>query len=138
MKIVITSGYFAPLHPGHLECLALAKKLGDHLIVIVNNDVQTKIKGSRHFMPEGDRLLIMGALKSVDSVFLSIDRDSSVCQSIEYIASRHLGCGILFAKGGDRFASNVPEVALCAKLGIKIVDGLGGKIRSSSEILASI
>lgn len=131
--IVLASGYFNPLHVGHIEYLELAKKLGDKLIVIVNNDEQVKSKGSAPFMSEADRLRIVGALKCVDEVFLSIDHDPSVCQSIEFLA-RARGATI-FSKGGDRNTGNIPEKAICDNLGVEIIDGLGAKIRASSELI---
>ena len=78
MKIVVSSGYFDPLHIGHLECLELAKQLGDKLIVIVNSDLQAKLKKGESFMKQEDRMKIISALKCVDEVFLSIDKDSIV------------------------------------------------------------
>ena len=132
-KIVIASGYFNPLHVGHLEYLELAKKLGDKLIVIINNDEQVKIKGSTPFMSQEDRLRIVKGLKCVDEVFTSIDEDASVCKSIEHLAKTK-GTNI-FAKGGDRNTGNIPEKEICDRLGIKIIDGLGAKIRASSELI---
>jgi cytidyltransferase-like protein len=131
-KIVLASGYFNPLHLGHLEYLELAKKLGEKLIVIVNNDYQVKIKGSLPFMNQDDRVQLVKELKCVDEVFLSIDQDKSVCKSIEYLAKSK--GGNIFAKGGDRVVGNIPEKEICEKLGIKIIDGLGEKIRASSEL----
>ena len=75
MKIVVASGYFDPLHIGHIEYLELAKKIGDKLIVIVNNDLQAKLKKGKSFMIEGDRMKIISSLKCVDETFLSIDSD---------------------------------------------------------------
>jgi D-beta-D-heptose 7-phosphate kinase/D-beta-D-heptose 1-phosphate adenosyltransferase len=131
--IVIASGYFNPLHVGHLEYLELAKKLGDRLIVIINNDEQVKLKGSAPFMSQEDRIKIVRALKCVDEVFLSIDKDPSVCQSIEFLA-RARGASI-FAKGGDRNTGNIPEKEICDRMGIEIIDGLGAKIRASSDLI---
>ena len=128
MKIVATSGYFDPLHVGHLECLELAKKLGDKLIVIVNSDLQARLKKGKSFMDEQDRLKIVSALKCVDEVFLSIDKDKSQCETLKYLKPN------IFAKGGDRTSKEIPESEICAELGIKIIDGLGKKIRSSSEL----
>jgi len=133
--IILTSGCFDPLHVGHLECLELAKALGDKLIVIVNNDNQIKLKKGKSFMSEQDRLKILNSIKVVDEVFLSIDQDASVCKSIEAVASREKVD--IFAKGGDRHEGEIPEKKICNKLGIKIVDGLGEKIRSSSELIES-
>tara|TARA_Y100000996_G_scaffold345952_1_gene283995 strand:- start:164 stop:571 length:408 start_codon:yes stop_codon:yes gene_type:complete len=128
LKVVVTSGYFDPLHVGHLECLELAKQLGDRLIVIVNSDLQAKLKKGKSFMIENDRMKIISALKCVDEVFLSIDKDKTQCKSLEYLKPD------IFAKGGDRMSDEIPESNICHQLGIQIVDGLGDKIRSSSEI----
>ena len=128
MKIVVSSGYFDPLHVGHLECLELAKQLGDKLIVIVNSDLQAKLKKGESFMKEEDRMKIISALKCVDEVFLSIDKDKTQCKSLSYLKPD------IFAKGGDRISNEIPESKICIELGIEIVDGLGKKIRSSSEL----
>ena len=128
MKVVATSGYFDPLHVGHLECLEMAKELGDRLIVIVNSDLQAKLKKGESFMKEEDRMKIVSALKCVDHVFLSIDKDKSQCESL-----RHINPDI-FAKGGDRTSGEIPESKVCRELGIEIIDGLGEKIRSSSDL----
>ena len=128
MKVVATSGYFDPLHVGHLECLEMASELGDKLIVIVNSDLQSKLKKGESFMKEEDRMKIVSALKCVDEVFLSIDKDKSQCESL-----RHINPDI-FAKGGDRTSREIPESKVCKELGINIVDGLGEKIRSSSDL----
>ncbi|MBS3143276.1 adenylyltransferase/cytidyltransferase family protein [Candidatus Woesearchaeota archaeon] len=129
MKVVAASGYFDPLHVGHLEYLEKARKLGDKLVVIINNDVQTRLKKKTVFMPQEDRMRIIKALKPVDEVFLSIDDDNSVCKSLEKIKPS------IFAKGGDRTVDEIPETPICKRLGIKVIDGLGAKIRASSDIL---
>lgn len=131
--IVASSGYFDPLHIGHIEYLNLAKKLGDKLVVIVNNDFQAILKKGKPFMNEIERMEIVKALKCVDEVFLSIDKDPSVIESIKE-AHKKFGISI-FAKGGDRFTSEIPETPICKELGIKIIDGLGAKIQSSSELI---
>ena len=128
MTVVAVSGYFDPLHVGHLEYLEMAKQLGDKLIVIVNNDKQALLKKGKSFMNENDRAEIVSALKCVDEVFLSIDEDKSVCRSLEVIKPN------IFANGGDRSLSEIPETAVMKKFNIKMVDGLGEKIRSSSAI----
>lgn len=128
MKVVVTSGYFDPLHVGHLECLELARELGDKLIVIINNDLQAKLKKGKSFMSQEDRMKIIAALACVDEVFLSIDKDKTQCESLKYLRPN------IFAKGGDRMTDEIPEAKVCSDLGIKIVDGLGKKIRSSSSM----
>ena len=125
---VAVSGYFDPIHIGHLEYLRMAKDLGDSLVVIVNNNHQCKLKKGKHFMDENDRVEIVKAFRFVDEVFLSIDNDRTVCKSLEEIKPD------IFANGGDRATSEVPETTVCKKFNIKMVDGLGDKIRSSSSL----
>jgi D-beta-D-heptose 7-phosphate kinase/D-beta-D-heptose 1-phosphate adenosyltransferase len=128
MKVVAVSGYFDPIHVGHLEFLKIAKSLGDKLVVIINSDYQADLKKGKSFMPEEDRLEIVQALRCVDEVFLSIDKDKSVCKSLEHLKPD------IFANGGDRSLEEIPETAVMKKYNIEMVDGLGEKIRSSSEI----
>ncbi|MGK0209553.1 MAG: cytidyltransferase-like protein, partial [Patescibacteria group bacterium] len=125
MKVVCVSGYFDPLHIGHVDYFFRAKKLGDKLVVIVNNDVQAAIKKGKAFMSANERCKIIEALKPVDEVYLSIDTDASVCESLKAVKPD------IFAKGGDRFAHNIPEMDVIRELGIELVDGLGEKLQSS-------
>ena len=128
MKVVAISGYFDPIHIGHLEYINMAKKLGDKLVVIVNNNYQCELKKGKPFMDEKDRVTIVSNLKNVDEVFLSIDKDKTVCASLEKIKPD------IFANGGDRKNYEIPESVICKKYDIKIIDGLGEKIRSSSDL----
>ena len=128
MKIVAVSGYFDPIHVGHLEYLRLSKKLGDKLVVIVNNNYQCVLKKGKPFMDEKDRVEIVRSLEMVDEVFLSIDDDKSVCKSLEKIKPH------IFANGGDRSTGEVPESTVCKKYNIQMTDGQGDKIRSSSDL----
>ena len=128
MNVVAVSGYFDPIHVGHLEYLELAKELGDELVVIVNNNNQCVLKKGKPFMDEADRVKIVQAIGIVDEAFLSIDKDKSVCASLDAIKPD------VFANGGDRHTGEVPESVVCKKHGIEMVEGLGEKIRSSSEL----
>ncbi len=129
--VVAVSGYFNPLHVGHLEMIERAKKLGDKLVVIVNSDHQVALKGSVPFMNQADRLRIIAALRDVDKTFLSVDKDKTVIKSLAKVKPN------IFANGGDRHSiGDVPEYAICQKLNIKMVDGLGKKIRASSKLIA--
>ena len=141
-KIVAVSGGFDPLHIGHVRMFQEAKKLGDELVVILNNDNWFGIKGRHLFMAEKERKEIIEALKSVDRVIISkhksskkvFDRNTeeySICRELEELKPH------IFANGGDRFADDIPEFKLCKKLGIKMIFnvGSGGKVRSSSELL---
>tara|TARA_Y100000385_G_scaffold34251_1_gene32149 strand:+ start:649 stop:1194 length:546 start_codon:yes stop_codon:yes gene_type:complete len=132
-KIIIVSGYFDPIHVGHLEYLKMASELGDKLVVIINNDEQAILKKGKPFMAEKDRLEIVFALGMVDEVIISVDEDASVCKSLEMVARFHELSHLTFCKGGDRNFGEVPEVKTCERLDIEMVDGLGEKIRSSSE-----
>ena len=128
MKTVAISGYFDPLHVGHLEYIKLASELGDHLTVIVNNDYQCKLKKGKSFMSEDDRVKIIQSIQYVDSAFLSIDSDLTVCESLKIVRPN------VFANGGDRHVKEIPESVVCKELGIEMIDGLGNKIRSSSDL----
>ena len=132
-KVIVTSGYFDPLHVGHLEYLEMASKLGDKLVVIINNDEQAILKKGKPFMDERDRLEIVFALGMVDEVLISVDEDASVSKSLEMVARFHELSSLTFCKGGDRNFGEVPEVKTCERLNIEMVDGLGEKIRSSSN-----
>ena len=132
-KVVAASGYFDPLHVGHIEYLEKAKQLGDELVVIVNSDLQAKIKKGRAFMREEDRLKIIKSIGCVDTALLSVDENKTVCKSLKKIKKAYPKDKIIFTNGGDRKEEEIPESKICKKLGIEIVDGLGEKIRSSSE-----
>lgn len=135
-KAIIVSGYFNPLHKGHIEFFHLAKKHGDKLFVIVNNDNQRMIKGSKKFMLEDERILLLNELSIIDKVFLSIDKDKTVSKTLEKIFKEFSDKLILFfANGGDQDNTSIPEKLTCEKLGIKLIEGLGNKIQSSSWLL---
>ena len=136
-KIVITSGYFNPVHKGHLELFYSAKEVGD-VWVIVNNDLQRELKGSKEFMLEDERLEIITALKVVDIALLSIDKDKTQCATLKYIGENYGDTHQLyFANGGDQDNSSIPEAQICKEMGITLIDGLGDKIQSSSWLLES-
>ena len=129
--IVAVSGYFNPVHIGHIRMFKQARKLGDKLIVIVNNDKQVKLKGSVPFMDEKERIEIIKALKAVNEVILSIDKDKTVCKTLKLIKPH------IFANGGDRNQKNIPEVDVCKEINCKMIFniGRGGKIQSSSWLI---
>ena len=135
-KGVIVSGYFNPLHKGHIEYFKLSKKNADYLIVIVNNDFQRELKGSKKFMDAKERKLIIEELKVVDKAYLSIDKDRSVSKTIKMIYSKlNKEFELYFANGGDQDNNSILEFKICEKLKIKMIDGLGSKIQSSSWLL---
>ena len=136
--IVAVSGGFDPVHIGHIRMFQEAKKLGDELIVILNNDHWLKDKKGLPFMPEAERREIIEAIAGIDRVLLTDhapgDTDRSVCRSLREIKPD------IFANGGDRKPDGdpVPEVDLCNELGIEIIYnvGAGGKVQSSSWLIA--
>ena len=139
-RVVVISGYFNPLHTGHLDYIKDASKLGDKLVVIINNDEQVDLKGSTPFMKEVDRMRIISAIKGVDRVVLSIDTDSSVVQTIRLLYNEYAVNwdfdNMIFANGGDRGKNNSPEEAYCSWRKIKTVYNVGGeKTQSSSNLI---
>ena len=132
MKIVCVSGYFDPVHVGHLEYFKMARALGDKLIVIVNNDDQARMKKGKHFMPVVERKIILEEFRCVDEVVISIDDDRTVRKTIESLDPKPN----MFCNGGDQFNNIIPEGEVCNKYGIDLVDGLGEKIQSSSWLIA--
>ena len=135
-RAVIVSGYFNPIHKGHIEYFNLSKKQADLLFVIVNNDYQRLLKGSKEFMLEDERVLIVSNIKSVDKVFLSIDKDKSVSKTIEEISNKYNSeITFYFSNGGDQSNNLIPEKEICEKLNIKLIDDMGEKAQSSSWLL---
>tara|TARA_R100000005_G_scaffold95912_1_gene79471 strand:+ start:4415 stop:4849 length:435 start_codon:yes stop_codon:yes gene_type:complete len=143
MRVVVISGYFNPIHKGHIDYIQSARELGDKLVVIVNNDKQVQIKGSKPFQDENERRLIVSNIKGVDSAVISIDEDATVCQSLraEYLKHRddYFFLDMLFCNGGDRKEGGVPEDILTDEVGIRMAYNVGGeKTQSSSELLKKI
>ena len=135
-KAIIVSGYFNPIHKGHLEYFNNAKAMTDKLFVIVNNDHQRALKGSKEFQDENERMIIVSNIKAVDKAILSVDKDRTVCETIKMIAEQfgeELDLG--FANGGDQNNDICPERGVCNEFKIELIDGLGDKIQSSSWLL---
>lgn len=135
-KAVIVSGYFNPIHKGHLELFEKAKQVGDFLIVIVNSDLQRELKGSKEFQDENERLLIIQSLKNTSFSLISVDKDGTQIETIKKVYEMFGGVFDLhFANGGDQDNTTIPEADICNQLGVKLIDGLGDKIQSSSWLL---
>lgn len=135
-KIVMVSGGFDPVHIGHVRMFEEAKKLGDELVVVINNDNWLKYKKGFAFMSEKDRKEIIKSIRPVDRVVLTDHKpgtkDITVCRALKQIHPH------IFVNGGDRKENvPVPEYEICKNLGIKMVFnvGHGGKVRSSSELV---
>ncbi len=139
IKGVIVSGYFNPIHKGHVEYFNNANALADELFVIVNNDKQRALKCSKEFQKEDERMIIDSNIKAVDHVVLSVDEDRTVCATLEKIAQEFVHShDLVFANGGDQNNDTVPERTICAKMNNPLIDGLGDKIQSSSWLLKKL
>lgn len=140
MKIGIVSGYFNPLHAGHIEYINAAKQQCDRLIVIINSDHQRQLKGSREFMDEYHRTFIVSNLKAVDDTFISVDDDKTQCQTLRYMRQQYPNDELFFMNSGDRKGTNLvtAESNVCKELKIlEIILDLP-KIYSSSELLKKL
>ena len=138
-KGVIVSGYFNPIHKGHLEYFNNAKSLADELFVIVNNDYQRALKGSKEFQNEEERMIIVSNIKAVDHAILSVDEDRTVCATLRKISAEYGDeFELAFANGGDQNNDTIPERPVCDEVGIALIDGLGDKIQSSSWLLKKL
>ena len=135
-KAIIVSGYFNPLHKGHLELFKKAKASGDQLWVIINSDLQRELKGSKEFMDEKERLIIVSAIGIVDKALISIDNDKTQCATLADLANKFSSdYELYFANGGDQNNDSIPEILVCKEKGIGLLERLGGKIQSSSWLL---
>ncbi len=135
-KAIIVSGYFNPLHKGHLDLFKKAKAQADKLWVIVNSDFQRELKGSTEFMSDTERLEIVKAIKWVDYSLISSDRDRTQCYTLQQFHDMFSDkYDLAFANGGDQTNDTIPEKEVCERLGIELLDGLGDKIQSSSWLL---
>lgn len=131
-KVVMVSGGFDPLHIGHVRMIAEAYQHGD-VLAVVNSDAWLMRKKGYVFMPWADRAEIVRGLRCVWNVEPVDDADGSVCDAIRRLHPD------IFVNGGDRTGDNIPEYQLCEELGIEMIFGVGGgKIRSSSQIVAEV
>ena len=136
---IIVSGYFNPIHKGHSEYFNNAKALADQLFVIVNNDHQRDLKGSKEFQDESERMIIVSNIKAVDKAILSIYTDRTVCATIKMIAEQFgAEFDLGFANGGDQNNDTIPERSVCEEMNVALIDGLGDKIQSSSWLLKKL
>jgi len=132
-KKICVSGYFTILHKGHITMFEEAKKLGDKLIVIVNNNEQQIRKKGKLIHDANDIKYIVERLNIVDEVIIAIDEDKTVCKTLEMIKPN------VFANGGDRTADNVPEKEICERFDIEMVYNVGcEKTNSSSKLIEKV
>jgi glycerol-3-phosphate cytidylyltransferase/D-beta-D-heptose 7-phosphate kinase/D-beta-D-heptose 1-phosphate adenosyltransferase len=131
MKRVIVSGFFNPLHGGHIDLIEAAKSMGDYLIVIVNNDIHQMTKKGEIILDQDNRARLVGALRAVDEVIIGIDPEDPKYPStktLEFIADKYPNDELIFCNGGDRnTGQKLPESEynICIDRGIKMVFGVG-------------
>lgn len=134
MKVVVVSGFFNPLHGGHLDMIEAASQLGDKLVIIVKNDKQQILKKGRVILDENNRQRLLLALRTVDEVVLSVDEDVSVRKSLASLARQYSDDELIFVNGGDNNSEDTtPEAAICHVYGIQMVFGVGGAVKTDSS-----
>lgn len=140
MDIVVTSGGFDPIHPGHIKYLRSAASHGDKHICIVNSDKFLDAKKGYHVQDWISRMTIILNIKGVDYVIPAMDEDGTVCKTLQWIRAEYPNDVIFFCKGGDRTKDEIPEKKICDELGIHIWDGMGGrnKVDSSQRIIGRL
>jgi glycerol-3-phosphate cytidylyltransferase/D-beta-D-heptose 7-phosphate kinase/D-beta-D-heptose 1-phosphate adenosyltransferase len=139
-QISIVSGYFNPLHVGHLDMMEAARSLTGYLVVIVNNDAQQMLKKGKIIQSLDDRLRIVRALRVADDAIGAVDQDATVRETLRLVRERYPDAELIFANGGDRSQrSAVAESDVCEELGIALRFAVGGETKadSSSRINAS-
>lgn len=133
-RVAIVSGYFNPLHVGHVRMMAGARALADALVVIVNNDAQQLMKVGAIVQPVEHRVEIVRALRAVDEALPAVDRDSSVNATLRVLRARFPEAALVFAEGGDRSdPETVTELDTCRELGIQVVLGVGGRDKADAS-----
>lgn len=145
-KVVAVSGGFDPVHIGHVRMFQEAKKLGDELIVILNNDNWLALKKGYSFMPEHERKEVIEAFEHVDRVVITgHDLEAQGAKEMGVSKELELIKPDIFANGGDRNEKNAADpnsslfwdIKTCERFGIKMVFnvGVGGKVQSSSWLI---
>lgn len=133
-RIAIASGYFNPLHVGHLRMLVEARSTADHLVVIVNNDRQQVAKIGTLIQPVEHRMEIIAALSAVDETIASVDEDGTVNASLRLLRARYPDDELVFVQGGDRSDPEaVAEVDTCRTLDIALAFGIGGRDKADAS-----
>jgi cytidyltransferase-like protein len=135
----IVSGYFNPLHPGHLDLFDAARERTGYLVVIVNNDVQQVLKKGKVIQPEADRLRIVRSLRMVDDALLAVEEGAGLDGSFDLVRAAYPDAELEFCNGGDRKDLDslpVEEAAAARRNDIRLEYGVGGfdKADSSSRI----
>lgn len=142
-KASIVSGYFNPLHQGHLDLFESAQARSGYLIVIVNNDHQQVLKKGRVIQTEDVRARIVRALRIVDDVYIAVEQGPGINESFDQIRAAYPDTELEFCNGGDRRnVDELPadEVEAGARNNISMVYGIGGtdKADSSTRILSDM
>lgn len=134
MKIAIVSGFFNPLHGGHLDMIEAARKMGDKLVVFVDNDKQQVIKKGKIILPEENRVRLMRALRDVDEAYISLGDEPGQVATLKMLIAKYPAAEFIFANGGDRKGEgDIIEAEFCRQHGIRMVFGVGGRDKADSS-----
>jgi rfaE bifunctional protein nucleotidyltransferase chain/domain len=131
-KLVFTNGVFDLLHVGHLDYLEKARKLGDALLVALNNDESTRqYKGAgRPLVPDVERARLLLTLEPVSAVMLFPE---ATVDNLLLAIRPHI-----YAKGGDYTPETLPEYPSVQAYGgdLQLIDYLPN--HSTSDLIAKI
>jgi cytidyltransferase-like protein len=122
-KIVATSTFFDPPHPGHVSCIMESKKFGDILVVIIDGDTRAVNKKGKPFMPAVDRAQIADAIKGVDYVVIHEDPNAWNCVDAIKVVKPDV-----FTKGGDRNEKDRNDPNSGLKHEADLIESYGGRI----------
>lgn len=137
-RIIFTAGGFDPIHIGHLDIIRRSRALDPEALLIVSiaQNRHLILKKGFYFMDQHERLSIVEQIKGVDQVIFHQGKDGSVITNLLQLRGTYPDHEIIFTKGGDRHTGNIPETKVCQELGIEIIDGLGDKVQSSTDLLS--
>ena len=131
-RVVLTNGCFDLLHVGHVRYLADARRLGDVLVVAINDDASVRrLKGAgRPLMPVAERAELVAALAAVDAVV--VFEEDSVERVIAALRPD------VHAKGTDYTEATVPERAAVAAAGGRVAIAGDAKAHSTRDLIQVI
>jgi glycerol-3-phosphate cytidylyltransferase/D-beta-D-heptose 7-phosphate kinase/D-beta-D-heptose 1-phosphate adenosyltransferase len=132
----IVSGYFNPLHQGHLDMFEAARERTGYLIVVVNNDEQQLLKKGRIIQDVDARTRIVRAMRVVDDVVVAVESTPHLDGTLDLVRSRYPDTDLEFCNGGDRSsAANLPDAerAAAERNEITLVYGVGGTEKADSS-----
>ena len=131
-RIVLANGCFDLLHVGHVRYLEGAGRLGDLLIVAVNNDAMVRrLKGpGRPLMKQQDRVALVSAVGGVD--YVTVFGEPTVERLLQVLRPH------VHAKGSDYTKDTVPEREVVRSYGGRVAIVGGPKVQSTRDLIRRI